>query len=146
FSGQYVNLDALAQAGIPEPNDATWTHDDLADAGKRLANAGRNGDGGKWAMWPPTQLQHVLVAARAYGGDFMSRDGKQSLVAAPETETGLQYLADLIVKSRSAPPPGTLQGPGVNNFIQGNVAVLWWNMFVIGTLKQQAQGLRWKVL
>jgi hypothetical protein len=87
----------------------------------------------------------VLVAARAYGGDLLSRDGKRSLAAEPETQTALQFVADLIVKNRYAPAPGTLQGAGVNNFIQGNVAVLWWNMFIGGTLKQQAQGLRWKV-
>jgi ABC-type glycerol-3-phosphate transport system substrate-binding protein len=145
FSGHYVNLDALAQAGIPQPNDAIWRHADLVEIGKRLANAGRSGDGGGWAMWPPTQLQHVLVAARAYGGDLLSRDGKQSLVTEPQTEAGLQFVADLIVKDRAAPAPGALPGTGVSQFIQGNVAILWWNMFVIGTLKQQAQGLRWKV-
>lgn len=145
FSGQYINLDALAQAGIPEPNDSTWTHADLDAMLKRLAAAGRN-EGSRWAAWAPTQLQHLLVAARAYGGDLISRDGKRSLVAEPESVAGIQYVADLIVKNRLAPPPGTLQGAAVNNLIQGNVATAWWNMFIIGALKQQGQGLRWKVL
>jgi len=84
------------------------------------------------------------VAARAHGGELISRDGKKSLVGEPDTVTGIQYVADTIVKNRLAAPPGTLQGAAVNNLMQGNVAVVWWNMFIIGTLKQQAQGLRWK--
>jgi ABC-type glycerol-3-phosphate transport system substrate-binding protein len=145
FGAQYVNLDALAQAGIAEPNDATWTHADLDALLKRLAAAGRN-DGSKWAAWAPTQLQHLLVAARSYGGELISRDGKKSLVAEPETQAGLQLVADMVAKNRLAAPPGTLPGAAVNHLIQGNVAVVWWNMFIIGTLKQQAQGLRWKAL
>lgn len=146
FSGQYVNLDALAQAGIPEPNDASWTLTDLENLGKRLATSGRSADSGRWVAWPPTQLQHVLVAARAFGGELISRDGKRSLVAEPAAVEGIQYIADLIAKHRLAPPPGTLQGAAVNNFIQGNVAITWWNMFITRTLEQQGQGLRWKVL
>jgi ABC-type glycerol-3-phosphate transport system substrate-binding protein len=143
FGAHYINLDALAQAGIPEPEDATWTHADLDTLLKRLAAGGRN-DGARWAAWAPTQLQHLLVAARAHGGDLLSRDGKRSLVAEAETQAGLQLVADMIARNRLAPPPGTLQGAAVNNLIQGNVAVVWWNMFIIGTLKQQGQGLRWK--
>jgi multiple sugar transport system substrate-binding protein len=146
FSGQYVNLDALAQAGIAEPNDANWTLADLENLGKRLATSGRSSDSGRWVAWPPTQLQHVLVAARAFGGDMLSRDGKRSLIAEPAAIEAVQYVADQIVKHRLAPPPGTLQGAAVNNFIQGNTAVTWWNMFITRTLEQQGQGLRWKVL
>ena len=146
FGAHYVNLDALAQAGIPEPNDATWTYADLENIARRLSISGRSGADGRWAAWPPTQLQHLLVAARAHGGDLMNREGKKSLVADPDTVSGIQFVADLIAKNRLAPPPGTLQGAAVNNLIQGNVAVAWWNMFIIGTLKQQGQGLRWKAL
>jgi ABC-type glycerol-3-phosphate transport system substrate-binding protein len=143
FGAHYLNLDALAQAGVSEPDDATWTHVELDALLKRLASSGRN-DGSRWAAWPPTQLQHLLVAARAFGGDLLSRDGKRSLVAEPEAVAGLQLVADLIIRNRLAPPPGTLQGAAVNHLIQGTVAAVWWNMFIIGTLKQQGQGLRWK--
>ena len=142
FCAQYVNLDALAQAGIPEPNDAAWTLTDLQDLGKRLANTLRACD--RWAMWAPTQLQHVIVATRAFGGEVISRDGKRSPIADPASAQGISYVADLILRDRVAPPPGTLQGSGVDNFIRGNVAVLWWNMFIQSTLVQQGQGVRWK--
>ena len=144
FAAHYLNLDALAQAGIPEPNDTTWTYNDLDTLLKRLASAGRN-DGSTWAAWAPTQLQHLLVAARGHGGELISRDGKKSLVAEPDTQAGIQAAADMIAKNRLAAPPGALQGAAVNNLIQGTIATAWWNMFIIGTLKQQAQGLRWKV-
>jgi len=146
FSGHYVNLDALAQAGVPEPNDATWTLTQLEDLARRLATSGRTGNDNKWVMWAPTQLQHVIVAARAYGGEVISKDGKRSLIAEPASVEALQWIADLLHRHRLAPPPGTLQGSAVNNFMQGNVAIAWWNMFIMGTLAQQAQGVRWKVL
>jgi multiple sugar transport system substrate-binding protein len=145
FCAQYVNLDVLAQAGIPEPNDATWTLAELLEIGKRLSNTLRGGAGGdRWAMWPPTQLQHVIVATRAFGGEVISRDGKRSPIADPASVQGITYVADLILRDRVAPPPGALQGAGVDNFIRGNVAVLWWNMFIQSTLALQGQGVRWK--
>jgi multiple sugar transport system substrate-binding protein len=146
FSGHYVNLDALTQAGIPEPSDATWTLTELEEIGKRYAASQGGSGSGRWASWPATQLQHIVVAARAFGGEVLSQDGKRSLVAEPAAVQGIQWVADQIVKHRSAPPPGTLQGAAVDNFIRGNVAIVWWNMFILSTLAQQGQGVRWKVL
>jgi ABC-type glycerol-3-phosphate transport system substrate-binding protein len=147
FCAQYVNLDLLAQAGVPEPDDATWTLTGLEQLGQRLGTSLRGAGGAsgeRWAMWAPTQLQHVIVATRAHGGEVISRDGTRSLVAEPASAQGIGALADLIVRHRVVAPPGALSGAAVDNFLRGNVAVVWWNMFIQSTLAQQGQGLRWK--
>ncbi len=143
FCGQFINLDALQQAGLAPPDEATWTLDAYAGMLKQLGNRLR--DAGAWALWPPTSVQHVTVAARAFGGNTLSADGKRSLIAEPASLQGVQFLADLILRDRSAPPPGTLSGSDVQNLISGQVAVDWTNFGIINTLHKQAQGLRWQV-
>ena len=76
FSGQYVNLDALAQAGIPEPNDATWTLTELEEIGKRYAASQGGSGSGRWAAWPPRNCS-TSSSPRAFGGEVLSQDGKR---------------------------------------------------------------------
>lgn len=144
FCGQFLNLDALKQAGFKEPDDTTWTLADLQATLKQLSVNGRSG-AGPWGIFPAVTAQHVTVAARAFGGDSISADGKKSLVAEPASLQGIQLLADLIQKDRAAPKPGTLDGTDVQNFTAGNVSAIWTNFGVINTLNKQAQGLQWKV-
>lgn len=145
FCGIFVNRDVLRQAGIPEPDDSTWTLDAFRELGRQLSAAGR-GSPGAWGLWPPTAVQHVLVAARAYGGDTLSRDGKRALLAEPAGAQGVQLLADLIHKDRVVPAPGTLPGRDLDALLAGQVAMLWTNFGIINALTKQAQGVQWRTL
>jgi ABC-type glycerol-3-phosphate transport system substrate-binding protein len=142
FCGIFANLDTLKQTGVPEPDENTWTLAQLQESAGRLSGAR---DGTRWGLWPPTGIQHITVAARAHGGETLSRDGKKALIADPASVQGVQYLADLILKDRAAAPPGTLQGPDWQNFLSGKVSMEWTNFGIINTLNKQAQGVQWKV-
>jgi multiple sugar transport system substrate-binding protein len=144
FCGQFINLEALKQAGLPEPNEATWTLADLQRIARQLSAAGRDA-GEQWGMWPATNVQHVTVAARAHGGNTLDKDGKRSLIGEPASAQGVQFLADLIHRDRAAPPPGVLEGSDVQNLIAGRVALVWTNFGIINTLRRQGQGLQWRV-
>lgn len=143
FCGIFVNLEALKQAGLKEPNDTTWTFEEFQNIAKQLSPAGRGG-AEQWGIFPPTTIQHVTVAARAYGGNTLDQQGKRSQIAEPASVQGVQYIADLIQRDRAAPPPGTLQGNDRDNLIQGKVAMAWTNFGIINPLRNQAQGLQWK--
>lgn len=146
FCGHFTNLDVLSQAGVVVPDEATWTLADLVDVAKRLTTSMSAAADNRWGMWTPTNLQHVMVAVRAFGGDTLSRDGKQSLISEPAAVQGIQFIADLLLKHQVAPPPGGLPGDAVTNFISGNVGTLWWNVGALNTLTNQGQGLRWRLL
>ena len=141
FCAIFINLDLLKQNGIPEPDDTTWTLTQFQAMAGRLSGAR---DGTRWGLWPPTGFQHVTVAARAFGGEVISRDGKKALIADATSTQGVPFLADLIHKERAAPPPGTLQGNDVANFTAGTTAMEWTNFGIINTLRKQAQGIQWK--
>ena len=142
FCGIFANLDVLAQAGLPEPDENAWTLGPFKMFAGQLSGAR---DGSRWGLWPATGIQHVTVAARAHGGETLSRDGKKALIAEPASLQGVQYLADLILKERAAPPPGALQGSDAQNLLSGQVAMVWTNFGIVNTLKKQAQGTHWKV-
>ena len=143
FCGLFLNLDLWAQAGLPEPDDSMWTFASVQDSLRTLQS--RRGDG-QWAIFPPTLIQHLTVAARAFGGNVIDKDGKKSTIAATEAATGIEWLSNLILRDRVAPAPGVLQGGDLQNFVGGQVAAMWTNFGVINGLRKQAQGLRWKVL
>jgi len=145
FCGIYVNQDAMGAAGAREPDENAWALADLSAFTKQLSQQARSA-GDQWGIFPPITVQHLTVAARAYGGNVLDKDGKRSVVAEPAAVQGIQFLADLILRDRAAPPPGTLQGNDQQNFIQGSVAAAWTNFGIINPLRRQAQGLRWKVL
>ena len=144
FCGIYLNLDALGAAGGREPDENAWTLADLGTLARQLSQPARS-VGEQWGIFPPTNVQHLTVAARAHGGNVLDSAGKRSLVAEPAAAQGIQFIADLILRDRAAPPPGTLMGNDQQNFIQGNVAAAWTNFGIINMLRRQAQGLRWKV-
>lgn len=142
FCGLFVNLDTWAQAGLPEPDEASWTFASLQESLRQVQS--RRADG-QWAIFPPTLIQHLTVAARAFGGNVIDKDGKRSMIASAEAATGIEWLSNLILRDRVAPAPGTLQGGDQQNFAGGQVAAAWTNFGVINGLRKQAQGLRWKV-
>ena len=141
FCALFANTDVLKQMGAPEPDEMTWTFAQFQAMAGRLSGAR---DGSRWGLWPPTGFQHVIVAARAHGGEVMSRDGKKALIADPASVQGVQFLADLIHKERAAPPSGTLTGSADTNLLSGQVAMVWTNFGIINTLRKQAQGVQWK--
>src|SRR5207249_4905228 len=65
FCVHFANTEAFGRAGVPPPDDMLWTFDDLARIAKQLSGPARGDEGGSWGIWPPTSIQHVMVAARA---------------------------------------------------------------------------------
>ena len=143
FCGLFINQDIWAQAGVEEPDEANWTFGQMQETLRKVQ--ARRGEG-QWALFPATLIQHLTVAARAFGGNIIDKDGKKAIIAAPEALAGVEILANLITRDRVSPAPGVLQGADQANFISGQVAAMWTNFGVINGLRKQAQGVRWKVV
>lgn len=104
--GLYYNQDLLAESGVGVP-DATWTTDQLASAAQQVTKvSGRTFQ--QMGYMPAVQLFNGLMQViPSFGGTVISDDGKTLMLDTPEAKAGIQWLADLFVTNKVAPPPGT---------------------------------------
>ena len=79
FCGLFINQDIWAQAGVEEPDEANWTFGQMQETLRKVQ--ARRGEG-QWALFPATLIQHLTVAARAFGGNIIDKDGKKAIIAA----------------------------------------------------------------
>jgi ABC-type glycerol-3-phosphate transport system substrate-binding protein len=95
----YVNTTMVQKLGLKmPPADGSWTFDDMLTLAKGLTKS----EGGRTTVYgaiPPindTSCNEGMVGfLRAFGGDLFDADGKQCLLATPESKAGLKALADL---------------------------------------------------
>ena len=104
--GLYYNQDLLEEGGVGIP-DETWDTDKLASAAESLTKvSGRTYE--QMGYNPATQFFNGLSQViPSFGGQVISEDGKTITIDTPEAKAGLQWLTDLFVTAKVAPPPGT---------------------------------------
>ena len=103
----YYNKELFAEAGIPTPNEATWTFDAWRDAGNKLRRVMAPTEAPRWATDVGGQWLHWVYA---YGGDVLDKDNKKSILDAKEALAGLQLMADFIHRDQIALKPQDFQG------------------------------------
>jgi multiple sugar transport system substrate-binding protein len=113
----YYNKPLLERQGAPLPTPE-WTPDAALDAARRVS---RPDD--VWGYVPDLGAQGVIAMVQAFGGRWLSKDGKKSELGAPATRQALVYLADLIHRNKVAPLPGAIQGGTLNGFLAGKVGM-----------------------
>lgn len=103
--GLYYNQDLLEAGGVGVP-DETWTTDQLASAAQTVTKvSGRTFE--QMGYMPATQFFNGLSqVVPSFGGQVLSEDGTAVTLDSPEAKAAIQWLADLFVTSRVAPPPG----------------------------------------
>jgi multiple sugar transport system substrate-binding protein len=97
----YFNKELLAEAGVPEPTEATWTYDAWRDAGNKLRRVMGAGETPRWA----TQVGNWMNWVYAFGGDVLDREMKKCILDSRESLAGVQLMADFIHRDRLAPTP-----------------------------------------
>jgi multiple sugar transport system substrate-binding protein len=87
--------------------DETWTTDQLASAAQQVTKvSGRTFE--QMGYMPAVGLFNGLMQViPSFGGDVLSEDGKTLTLDTPESKAAIQWLADLFVTEKVAPPPGT---------------------------------------
>jgi multiple sugar transport system substrate-binding protein len=102
----YYNKAMFDAAGLPYP-DETWTWDTLVDVGKQLTlDADGNGQPEQWGFYTETTDMENYWSSLVWqnGGEIISEDRTQSLLASDEAVGGLQFLQDLIWVHKIMPP------------------------------------------
>jgi multiple sugar transport system substrate-binding protein len=124
----FYNMNHFDAAGIKYP-DTTWKLDDVLDAARRLAKPDVWGYGWGRSYW------QVIIRTRAFGGDFLSADGKQAVLNTPAAKAALQWEYDMIGRYRVAPSPADAANAG-QAFMDGNLAMYNSNVATVTTWRK----------
>jgi multiple sugar transport system substrate-binding protein len=121
----YVNVDMATAAGVKLPsadNGFKWTDDEAVAAYKALTKTGADGRVATYGHLPGIGGEGTVAVLRRFGGDFYSEDGTKTLINTPESIAGIQWLADLFNKDKSAMPFDA--AADINKLLPGkNVAI-----------------------
>jgi multiple sugar transport system substrate-binding protein len=121
---------ALLERRAQKAPDGTWTWDTLLEAARKLT-------GDEWGVNPPYSIPYSLFTyVRAMGGDVLDKDWKRFTLDQPVATTAVQWVADLAVKQRVAPP----YGDTTQTFVQSRVAMTTDIYPFISTVQTQGQG------
>lgn len=137
---QFYNREAFRQAGVGEPKP-DWTWDDWLASMQKLTK--EVGDGGKQFGGNLPLVEYVL---RAWGGDYLNKDGTGcTLDSAPAIEA-IQWVADLRHRHNVVARPDQLQAPNETmSWYTGRLASLQSGPWMAGNTKQNAQFKDWDV-
>ena len=152
--GLLYNADMLKAAGFDKVTDDpdsldSWTYDMLADAAAKTTKAA-GGSADVFGHQPGTDFLSLNNVVGAYGGRFMTPDGKALAMDTPEFMAGMRWVADVYTKKWS-PAPGpdpTTTGNTANDlFSSGRLATLasgYWGQFTPGD-KVIGDKFKWNV-
>jgi multiple sugar transport system substrate-binding protein len=115
----YFNQKMLQGEGVSATNP-DWTPDEALTAARRLTK----GAGDVWGLGVDTAAQGILAWIQAFGGRWLSKDGKKAELNTPATRQALTYVQDLIQRNKVSPPPGAVQGGNIMGLLTGKVAMV----------------------
>jgi len=111
------NKDLLAKAGVALPGD-NFSIEDFRNAAMAVANLGGEGQNKIFGSDPLWFGQWIYQ----FGGQIVSKDGKQALVNSPEAKKALQFVVDASTTYHFAPNSTEKQGQNMLGwFISGRV-------------------------
>jgi multiple sugar transport system substrate-binding protein len=133
----YINKALLAEAGLEFPAD-DWTWDDLLDYAQKLTDPDKN----QWGIHmsplnPPYWSTSFIHGA---GGSILNETNDKCTLTSPESQAGLQFVADLIQQHRVMPPPSALEGQE-DPFLTGKVAIYFGGTWSEGQIR--SAGFDW---
>jgi multiple sugar transport system substrate-binding protein len=119
------NLDQFELQGIPEPT-TEWTWQQYLQNAKRLTRD--TNDDGMIDVWGTTASPWWQVSVWQSGGDLVDdpTNPQGSTLSTPEAQQALQSLADLSLKDKVAPGPGSATETGrIGLFAKGQAAMAY---------------------
>jgi ABC-type glycerol-3-phosphate transport system substrate-binding protein len=121
----FMNLDMFKEAGVtPPPMEPPyeWTIDKEVDMGLKLTK--RTGDKvDRFGISATTDYLGLLGIVRAFGGEFLSEDGRKVLLGEKPARAALQWEYDRMYKHKYTPTAAQLEGNEQQMFIAGKLAV-----------------------
>lgn len=128
----YINKDLLTEAGLEFPPD-DWTWADMLDYAQKLTDAEKN----QWGIHmsplnPPYWSTSFIHGA---GGTVLNETYDKCTLTDPESQAGLQFVADLIHEYQVMPAPSVLEGQE-NPFLTGKVGIYFGGTWSEGQIRE----------
>ena len=141
--GMYYNQTLFRKAGIVdakgEPKPPT-NRQEFVDALRKLTRD-ENGDGrmdtyGLAFTWLRTNCYTLI---RQWGGDILTRDGREVILDQPEAIAAMQFAVDMIDKEKVIMPPENIStfGGAFIGFRQGKLGIVFEGIYMLPELQRQ---------
>ena len=121
-SGLFYNKGIFDQAGTGYPEEG-WTYDDLTEAALSLAEYDAEGNPTRFGFYSSIECYHVCDQWRAWGSDWISRDGKTATIDSEGCVGALQWVSDMVNEHRVSPSPAQVEGGIAQMFGSGKLAM-----------------------
>jgi ABC-type glycerol-3-phosphate transport system substrate-binding protein len=93
----YYNKGLTDAAGVKVPDDGNWTHDEMLAAAQKITRRGED----IWGYWPEWGVPEFgAFWARQFGGEYLSADGKRSMLDTPEARASLEWQYNAATKAQ----------------------------------------------
>lgn len=121
----FCNTRLFQEAGLKLPA-TSWTWDDFLAAARALTRSGATGSGGQsqWGVSLDSLADFYYAWLWGNGGEEFDKAGASSALDKKEAQDALQWLADLRLKHKVAPPAGELPA-GAAAFASGRLG-MWY--------------------
>lgn len=141
----YYNKDMFDAAGVDYPTD-DWTLTDLREAAKKLT-ADTDGDGqvDQWGFWSDFYDMELFWGPAIWGagGQAISDDHKETLLAEGPAKDVWQMMSDMIFEDGSVPDTGEAEQYGYDIFLAERAAMTTIGHWVVP--EYTAQGINFDV-
>jgi multiple sugar transport system substrate-binding protein len=141
--GMYYNKTLFRKAGIVDANGEPkppTNREEFVDALRKLTRD-ENGDGkpdtyGLAFTWLRTNCYTLI---RQWGGDILTRDGKQVILDQPEAVAAMQFAVDMIEREKVIMAPENLStfGGAFIGFRQGKLGIVFEGIYMLPELQRQ---------
>jgi multiple sugar transport system substrate-binding protein len=140
------NASLLTSRGVPLPPaqwDAPgWTWDKLQETARALTRTGDQPDTSVWGWGWDTKAAlpnttWVMLFCNNNGGAFLREDGKECLLTQPRSQEALQFMQDLIQRSRVARTPEDAKVTPVDIFQVGRLGLGFFPPAEMGNYRKQ---------
>jgi len=124
----FYNKALFAKAGVQPPDGDTMNWDQVAEIAKKMTTKAADGRTDVYGVIPMSSSQgrreylQFNCAARSFGTDLISEDGKKALFNTPEAKKMWQWAYDLQFTQGVAPAPSA--GTEQEVFISGKAAMM----------------------
>ena len=121
----YYNKDMFDAAGMDYPTD-DWTLTDMREAAKKLtADADGDGTTDHWGFWSDFYDMELFWGPAIWGagGQVISDDHTQTLLAEGRAGNVWQLMSDMIFEDGSVPTTGQAEQYGYDMFLAGRAAM-----------------------
>lgn len=121
----FCNKKMFSDTGIPIPQQG-WTVDDFLDICKKMTKVDKDNKPIQWGYYNKRYPDTVFSWFLMFGGDYISADGKKSMINTAESKEAMQFLYDLVFKYKVMPTAAEAQqfgDSGTAPVVAGKVAM-----------------------